>query len=480
MNYGIIVRTIGRIMLIVAVLLLLPMFVSLIYGESLFWVYLVAIGLICAFSIPAQFFIKNKSKMYAKEGYIIVAGSWIFLSIFGCLPFFISGYIPSFVDAFFETVSGFTTTGSSILTEIESLPKSLLFWRSFTHWIGGMGVLVFALAVLPSRDGSAMHLMRAEAPGPKVGKLVSKMSSTARILYAIYLALTVLEFICLFLAGQPLYDSIVNAFATAGTGGFSVLNNSIGGYNSPAVEYIISIFMLLFGINFNLFYFILIKKFSQAFKSEELRWYLIIIVSAVAIITLNIYHLYGNIEVAFRNALFQVSSIITTTGFGTADFNAWPTLSQVLLVLIMFVGACAGSTGGGIKVSRIIILFKQSLREIKRILNPRNIIAVKMEGKPVSENVLSGVAFFIITYIFVVATSIILISIDGFDITTTVTSVIACINNIGPGLGEVGPTGNFSQFSDFSKIILSINMLIGRLELFPVLILFSRSTWIKR
>lgn len=480
MNYGIVVRTISRIMLIVAALLLLPMLVSIFYRESLFLVYLIPIAAICLIAIPVQLFLKVKTQMYAKEGYVIVAGSWIFLSLFGCLPFFISGAIPSFVDCFFETVSGFTTTGSSILTEIESLPKSLLFWRSFTHWIGGMGVLVFALAVLPSRDGSAMHLMRAEAPGPKVGKLVSKMSATARILYAIYFTLTLLEFICLCIAGQPVYDSLVNAFATAGTGGFSVLNSSIGGYESPAVEYIISIFMLLFGVNFNLFYFILIKRFSQAFKSEELRAYLLIIVSAVAVITINVYHMYDNFENAFRAALFQVASIITTTGFGTADFNTWPTLSQIILVFLMFIGACAGSTGGGIKVSRFVILFKQSLREIKRILNPRNVIAVKMEGKAVSDTVLNGVAFFIITYIFTIGISIMLISVDGFDITTTVTAVIACINNIGPGLGDVGSTGNYSAFSDFSKLVLSFNMLAGRLELFPILILFSGSTWIKK
>ncbi|MFI3324577.1 MAG: TrkH family potassium uptake protein [Clostridia bacterium] len=480
MNYGIIVRTIGRIMLIVAMLLMLPMFVSIYYGESLFWAYLIPIGIILAISVPLEIWFKPQSHMYAKEGYVIVGFTWIFLSLFGCLPFYLSGSIPSFVDAFFETVSGFTTTGSSILTEIESLPKSILFWRSFTHWIGGMGVLVFALAVLPSRDGANMHLMRAEAPGPKVGKLVSKMSSTARLLYAIYLFLTALEVICLLIAGQPLYDSLVNAFATAGTGGFSVLNSSIGGYNSASVEYIISIFMLLFGVNFNLFYFILIKKFSQAFKSEELRAYLIIILSAITIITINIYHLYDNFADAFRYALFQVSSIITTTGFGTADFNTWPTLSKIILVFLMFIGACAGSTGGGIKVSRFVILIKQSFREVNRILNPRKVIAVKMEGKAVSDTVLNGVAFYIITYIFIILSSVILISPDNFDVTTTVTAVIACINNIGPGLGDVGPTGNYSQFSNFSKIVLSFNMLAGRLELFPILILFSKSTWTKR
>lgn len=478
MNYGLVARTTGKIMLIVAVLLLLPMMVSLIYGEGLFWVYLVPIAAIAVLAIPCQF-IKHSTALHAKEGYVIVAGGWILLSLFGCLPFVISGAIPSFVDAFFETVSGFTTTGSSILTEIESLPKSLLFWRSFTHWIGGMGVLMFLLAILPNNDSAAMHLMRAEVPGPKVGKLVSKMKLTARLLYGIYLLLTALEVICLLLAGQPLFDSFVNAFATAGTGGFSVLNSSIGGYESVAVEYIISIFMLLFGINFNLFYFILIKRFRAAFTNEELRAYLIIVLASVALITANIYHLYDTFEEAFRNALFQVSSIITTTGFGTADFNQWPTLSQCILVCLMLVGACAGSTGGGIKISRILIMGKETVKEIRRSLNPRSVIAVKMDGKALTGSVLGGVSVYISTYLIVMIFSVLLLALDGFDITTTVTAVIACLNNIGPGLGDVGSAGNYAAFSNFSKLLLAFNMLAGRLELFPMLILFSPSTWRK-
>ncbi len=479
MNYAVVVKTLGRIMFIVAVLLSLPMFVSLYYEENIFNVYLIPISVILLLSLPMQFLVKTKSSMHAREGYVIVALSWILLSAFGCMPFVLSGEIPSVVDAFFETVSGFTTTGSSILTDIEALPQSLLFWRSFTHWIGGMGVLVFVLAVLPSTQGTEMHLMRAEVPGPKVGKLVSKTRFTARLLYAIYLGLTVLEIICLLIAGQPLFDSAVNAFATAGTGGFSVLNTSIGGYESPAVEYIISVFMLLFGINFNLFYYLLIRKFALSYKNEELRGYLIIVLAAVTLIFFNVYPLYGDFEEAFRDSLFQVSSIITTTGFGTADFNSWPVFSQAILVLLMFVGASAGSTGGGIKVSRVIILFKQAIKEVKRTLNPRSVIAVKMDAKALTPSVLNGVSLFFVVYMFVMGTSILLLSLDGFDIKTTSTAVIACINNIGPGLGDVGPTGNFSAFSDFGKIILSFNMLAGRLELFPMLVLFYFPTWRK-
>ncbi len=479
MNYSVVFRTLARIMFIVALLLAIPMLVSFYFKEQIFYVYLIPIIIIIALAAAMNFLPKKKTMMYAKEGYVIVALSWILLSAFGCLPFVISGEIPSFVDAWFETVSGFTTTGSSILTDIEALPKSLLFWRSFTHWIGGMGVLVFVLAVLPSMQGTEMHLMRAEVPGPKVSKLASKMRFTARLLYGIYFGLTVLEIIALKIAGQPFFDSAVNAFATAGTGGFSVLNTSIGGYNSPAVEYIISIFMLLFGVNFNLFYFILLKKFSQTFKNEELRTYLIIIASAITLIIINIYPMYDNFESAFRAALFQVSSIITTTGFGTANFNTWPVFSQAILVFLMFMGACAGSTGGGIKVSRVVILFKQAIKEVKRTLNSRYVTVVKMDNKAISPSVLSGVSLFFIVYIFILSISILLLSLDGFDLTTTTTAVIACINNIGPGLGEVGPVGNYSAFSDFGKILLSFNMLVGRLEIFPMLLLFYPRTWSK-
>ncbi len=477
MNYRLVARVMGQIMLIVAGLLLIPLAASVYYGEGLAFSYLIPIGAILLLAIPTIIIFKKRSNLYAKEGYVIVAGSWLLLSLFGCLPFVLSGAIPSFVDAFFETVSGFTTTGSSILSEVESMPKSLLLWRSFTHWIGGMGVLMFVLAILPNQDSTAVHLMRAEVPGPKVGKLVSKTRLTARYLYAIYFSLTIIEIICLLLAGQPFFDSVVNAFATAGTGGFSVMNTSIGAYDSPAVEYIISIFMLLFGINFNLFYFLLIKKWMQTVKNEELRFYLIIVVAAVVAVTINILPLYENFEEAFRHALFQVSSIITTTGFGTADFNHWPTFSQAILVILMFVGACAGSTGGGIKVSRIVIMVKETFKEIRRALNPRSVIAVKIDGKPVGNAVLSGISIYIAAYLMIIVVSLLIVSLDGFDFTTTFTAVIACFNNIGPGLGEVGPLGNFGGFSDVVKLVLSFDMLAGRLEIFPMLILFSPSTW---
>ncbi len=479
MNLDVISKTLGKIMFVVAILLTLPMLVSFYYGENLFYAYLIPILVLVLLSIPMRYLTKNKAQMYAKEGYVIVALGWIILSLFGSMPFIISGAIPSFADAWFETVSGFTTTGSSILTEIESLPKSILFWRSFTHWIGGMGVLVFVLAVLPSTQVPEMHLMRAEVPGPKVSKLASKMRFSARLLYAIYLGLTVLEIIALLIAGQSLFDSAVNAFATAGTGGFSVLNTSIGGYDSAAVEYIISIFMLLFGINFNLFYFILIRKFAQVFTSEELRGYLLIVLGAITLIFINIYHLYDSFEEAFRDTLFQVASIITTTGFGTADFNQWPVFSQAILVFLMFIGACAGSTGGGIKVSRIIILFKQAIKEVRRTINSRFVTVVKMDKKALSPSVLSGVQSFLIVYMIILSISILLLALDGFDLTTTATAVIACINNIGPGLGEVGPTGNYSGFSNFGKFLLSFNMLAGRLELYPMLVLFYPRTWLK-
>ncbi len=479
MNYAIVTRTLGKIMLIVALLLMIPMAVSFYFGEGLFHAYLIPIVILAVLALAMNYFPSKRTNLYAREGYVIVALGWIILSAFGSMPFMLSEAIPSFADAWFETVSGFTTTGSSILTEIESLPKSILFWRSFTHWIGGMGVLVFVLAVLPSVQVSEMHIMRAEVPGPKVSKLASKMRFSARLLYGIYLGLTILEIIALSIAGQPLFDSAVNAFATAGTGGFSVLNTSIGGYDSAAVEYIISVFMLLFGINFNLFYFILIRKFSQTFKNEELRSYLLIVLIAVLLIFINIIPLYDSAEPAFRDALFQVSSIMTTTGFGTADFNTWPFFSQAILVFLMFIGACAGSTGGGIKVSRVIILVKQAFKEIKRTLNSRFVTVVKLDNKALSPAVLSGVGSFFIVYMLILATSILLLTLDGFDLTTTTTAVIACINNIGPGLGEVGPVGNYSGFSDFGKFLLSFNMLAGRLELYPMLLLFYPRTWRK-
>lgn len=458
-----------------ALLLLLPLFVSLGYKEASALSFVLTIGILLITSIILVFKKPQNTKIYAKEGFVIVGLSWIVMSLFGALPFFISGEIPNYIDALFETISGFTTTGASILTNVETMGKGMLFWRSFTHWIGGMGVLVFVLAILPNSETS-MHLLRAESPGPQVGKLVSKVKFTARILYGIYIVMTLIQIIFLICGGMPLFDSIVNSFATAGTGGFGIKNDSIGGY-SVYSQVVIGIFMLLFGINFNIFYLFLIKEAKQALKSEELRWYLGIVFASVIIIALNIYSSVGSFQVALKDSFFQVSSIITTTGFATTNFDLWPTLSKTILVILMFVGACAGSTGGGIKVSRIVILFKSIKREIKNLLHPKSISVIRFEQKPLDEVVVRSVTnyFALILMLFVVA--LLIVSIDGFSFLTNFSAVAACINNIGPGLDIVGPIGNYSSFSYLSKIVLSLSMLIGRLEIFPILMLFNPSTW---
>ena len=402
------------------------------------------------------------------------------MSLFGALPFVISGHIPSFVDAFFETVSGFTTTGSTILQNIEVLPKSLLFWRSFTHWIGGMGILVFVIAVMPKTESTSMHIMKAEVPGPTVGKLVSKLRASARILYGIYCVMTVVQTVLLWAGGMPLFDSVVTSFATAGTGGFGILNNSIEGYNSLYAEMVIAVFMLLFGVNFNLYYLMLIKHGKQALKSEELRWYIGIVAASVLIISVALMTTNYTAGESLRHAFFQVASIITTTGFSSADFNTWPVICKIILVLLMFIGACAGSTGGGIKVSRLMILVKSGRRDIRKAINPRSVETVKLDRHTVEEPVVKSVSVFFGMYMVVLAVSAILIAIDGHDVVTTFTSVIACIGNIGPGLGDVGPAGNFADFSVFSKLVLSFDMLAGRLELIPMLMLFSPYAWSRK
>ena len=418
-------------------------------------------------------------KIYAREGFVIVSLSWILMSLFGALPFVISGAIPSFVDALFETVSGFTTTGASILNNIEVLPKSILFWRSFTHWIGGMGVIVFVLAILPQKEMQSMHILRAEVPGPTVGKLVSKATVTARILYIIYTVFTVAEIVALLCCKMPLYDSVTTAFATAGTGGFSVRNASIAAYGNLGAEVVISIFMLLFGINFNLFYLFLIKQFKRVFKSEELWTYLAVIGVSIILIALNVYPMVESIGTALRQAGFQVISIITTTGFVTADFGQWPAMAQMILVALMFLGACAGSTGGGLKVGRMIILVKAAFRELRRAINPNRVKAIKLDGAVIEKDVVTTTSTYFIIYMLIIGISSLLLTIDNFDFTTTLTAVITCINNVGPGLAGVGPVENFADFSNFSKLVLSANMLIGRLEVFPIIILFMRSTWKK-
>ncbi len=479
MNYRMIAYSVGRILIAVAATMLAPMLLSVCYGERLAVSYLIPIlaavilGGIAVIKEP-----KNKS-LFVREGMVIVALSWILISAVGALPFVISGAVPSFVDAFFETVSGFTTTGSTILTNVEILPKSLLFWRSFTHWLGGMGVLVFAMAIFSAKDTRTTYMMRAEMPGPVVGKLASKWQFSVRILYMIYIALSVLEIIFLLLGGMPLFDSVVHTFGTAGTGGFGIKNSSIAYYDSAYIDYVIGIFMMLFGLNFNVFYLILIRKISQIKENDEVKWYLGFMLVSSVLIAINIMPIYHTFAKSFRYSFFQVSSIMTTTGYATADFVQWPMFSQIVLVLLMIVGACAGSTGGGMKVIRVVILMKRAVHAIKKAASPRRVMSVKADGKRVETDVVHGVLAYFVIYMIFMGISILIVSFDNKDFATTVTSVIATMNNIGPGLGSVGPTGNFADFSVLSKIVMSIGMLVGRLEFYPVLILFSPYIWKK-
>ena len=472
---------IGRILLTEAALLMLPMAVAVAYGEAVL-PFLIPALLLTVIGLALGLRAPKRSSLYARDGFAVVALAWVLMSVFGALPFVISGDIPHFVDAFFETVSGFTTTGASILTEIEPLGRGVLFWRSFTHWVGGMGVLVFVMAILPmsAGDGHGMHLMRAEVPGPSVGKLVSRMGDTAKILYGIYLAMTVIEIVLLLLGGMSLFDACIHAFGTAGTGGFSSRNLIVGAYDSAYFDVVIGVFMLLFGVNFNLYYFLLIKRFRDVFRSEELRAYLLIVGVAVAAIAADIVHIYGTVGRSLRYAFFQVASIITTTGFATADFNAWPEFSRAILVILMFVGACAGSTGGGVKVARVVILCKTSLGDMRKMLHPNAVTTVRFEGKPLTDRTIRSVHLFLTVYILIFTVSVLLLSLDRFDLTTTFTAVAACINNIGPGLEVVGPMGNYAQFSPAAKLLLSFDMLVGRLEIFPMLLLFAPSIWKRR
>ena len=472
---------IGRILLTEAVLLVLPMVVAVAYGEAAL-PFLIPALLLAVIGLALGLKAPKRSNLYARDGFAVVALAWVLMSVFGALPFVLSGDIPHFVDAFFETVSGFTTTGASILTEIEPLHRGILFWRSFTHWVGGMGVLVFVMAILPmsAGDGHGMHLMRAEVPGPSVGKLVSRMGDTAKILYGIYLAMTLVEIVLLLLGGMPLYDACIHAFGTAGTGGFSCRNLSVGAYDSVYFDVVIGVFMLLFGVNFNLYYFLLIKRFRDVFRSEELRAYLLIVAAAVAAIAADIVHIYGSVAQSLRYAFFQVASIITTTGFATADFNLWPEFSRAILVILMFIGACAGSTGGGIKVARVVILCKTSLGDMRKMLHPNAVTTVRFEGKPLTDRSIRSVHLFLTVYILIFTVSVLLLSLERFDLITVFTAVAACINNIGPGLEVVGPMGNYAQFSPAAKLLLSFDMLVGRLEIFPMLLLFAPSIWKRR
>lgn len=479
MNRRMIIAMLGKMLCLEGLLLLFPVLIALLYQEREGVVYA---G--CALGLSLFGWVLNRipmkhTRMYAREGFLIVALSWITFSVFGALPFWFSGEIPSYVDAFFEIVSGFTTTGSSILTDVEALSHTALFWRSFSHWVGGMGILVLMVAFLRNAKGNTLHILKAEMPGPVVGKLVSKVNVTAWILYYLYLFLTCLEVLLLVLGGMPLFDSLLNAFATAGTGGFAIKNASIAYYQSAYLEGVITVFMFLFGINFNLIYFFLLGKFKAALQSQELRWYAGIVLGATVLITFNILDLYSSLWEALRYALFQVVSIITTTGFVTADYGLWPLFSQTILIMLMFIGACAGSTGGGIKVSRILLYLKSARRNIRRQLHPNTVVSMNMDGRPVNNGVMQAAYAYLVFYLIIFAGSLLIVTLDNMDFTSSFSAVATTLNNVGPALHVAGPVGNFSSFSDLSKIVMSFDMLAGRLEIFPLILLFSYSTWKK-
>ena len=421
----------------------------------------------------------KKKNIYAREGFVIVALSWILISALGAVPLVLTHEIPHYIDAFFEMVSGFTTTGSSILTNVEALSHTSLFWRSFSHWIGGMGILVFVIAFVPIASGRSMHILKAEVPGPVVGKLVSKVRATARILYVIYAAMTFIEVILLLAGGMSLFDSLLNAFGTAGTGGFVIKNASIAAYHSAYFDWVITIFMILFGINFNLFYFVLIGKIKDALRSEELHYYLGVILIAIIIITINILPMYNNILDAIRYSSFTVGSTITTTGFVVCDYDKWPLLSQMVILILIFVGACSSSTGGGIKISRIVMYFKNAKRELKQSLHPHSVQTIKFENQPIDQGVIRSIHGYLVIYLIIFVISLLILSCFKIDFTSAFSAVATCLNNVGPGMNVVGPVGNFSSLSDISKLVLSFDMLAGRLEIFPMLLLFAPSTWRK-
>lgn len=483
MNYKMMGRFIAQILFLEGVFLLPALGISLFLGETmavrgfLITLLFIAVLALALFGLCRG----GPSAFHATEGMVCVALSWIVLSLVGCLPFYISREIPQFIDCFFEIVSGFTTTGASILPDVEALSKGLLYWRSFSHWVGGMGVLVFLLAVAPSGEkgkGFTMHLMRAESPGPSVGKLVPKMRKTAAILYIIYIALTVLDILFLLAGGMPVFDALCTAFGTAGTGGFGIRSTSLADY-SPYIQNVTTVFMFLFGVNFSCYFLLLLRQFKTVFRDEELRTYLLIVLAATGLIAWNIRELYGTLEETLRHAAFQVSSIITTTGYVTTDYDLWPSFSKSILLCLMVVGACAGSTGGGIKVARVLLLFKNTKRNLSQMLHPRRVMVVRNNGRVVDEKILAGTNAYLAAYIIILFVSFIVVSLDGFSTGTNFSAILCCFNNIGPGLEAVGPTCNFSAFSVLSKLTLSLDMLLGRLEIFPMLVLFSPATWKK-
>lgn len=484
MNVKSISRTVGLILLITGIFQLFPLLIAVIDHEPKnILAYIESLCLILLVGGALVLFSRGGNRMFsAQEGFAATGLSWIFMSAFGALPFFLSGQIPSYVDAFFEMVSGFTTTGASILTDVEALSRCNLFWRSFSHWLGGMGVLVFLLAVVPGarkNGGTGIYLMRAESPGPSVDKLTPHLRQTAMILYGIYILLTALCIVCLLLGGMPVFDSFCIAFGTAGTGGFAIKNSSMGGY-SYFLQTVVTVFMFLFGVNFSLYYMLLLRKFKAVFKNEELRLYFGIAAGSIVLIAINIGRMYNTVYEAVHHAAFQVVSIMTTTGYGTVDFEQWPAFSKAILLSLMFIGASAGSTGGGLKVSRVLLLMKSIRRTIRKALHPRRVQPVYMDGRAVSEEVCDNVNAYLAIYCVILVLSFAIISVDGFSIGTNFSAVASCFNNIGPGFELVGATQNFSIYSDLSKIILSLDMLLGRLEIFPLLLLLSPDTWSRR
>jgi len=480
MNILLTLKLVGSVLLVESALMLIPMAVSLLTGDGAVLSTLISLIITaCAGGLLSQCRSRNDN-LRAREGFAVVSLSWLLVSFFGALPFYLDGCIPSLLDAFFESVSGFTTTGATVLTDVEALPKSLLFWRSFTHWAGGMGVLVLSLALVPKMGTRTVHLMRAESPGPSVDKLVPRVGKNAKILYRLYIYLSAALFVILLLCGMNVYDALIHTFGTAGTGGFSNYNVSVGAFNSPAIEMVIAVFMALFGVNFSLYYFLLKRNWKLCFGNSELKTYLCLLLGATVVIAVNILPLYENdILTALRYSFFQVSSIMTSTGYCTTDFNLWPQLSRWILVSLMFVGACAGSTGGGIKVIRFQLLFKSMIREIRGTIHPHSVNLVKHDGRSTNESVLNGVYAFFFAYFFILLVATLILSLDGFSFETNVTAVIATMSNIGPGLDVVGPMGNFSGFSNLSTFVLSMCMLFGRLEIFPILMLLAPSAWRK-
>lgn len=481
MNYKMMGRFTAQMLLIEGIFLIPALLISLFLGESAAaYGFAVTLGLIALVGGPMYFFCRDaKSAFYATDGMVCVAVSWLVLSLVGAIPFYVSEAIPFYIDALFETVSGFTTTGASILPEVEHMAKGLMYWRSFTHWVGGMGVLVFLLAIAPSKgneQGFTMHLLRAESPGPSVGKLVPKMRKTAAILYFLYIILTVLDFLFLIIGGMPVFDAVCTSFGTAGTGGFGIKNDSIASY-SPYLQNVTTVFMLLFGVNFSCYYLLTLRQIKNVLKDEELRLYVLIVLGSIGLVVWNLGDFYPTLEETVRHAAFQVSSIITTTGFATTDFDLWPSFSRTILLCLMVIGACAGSTGGGLKVARVLLLFKSLKRNIAQMLHPRKVQVIRNNGGVVSERIVANTNAYLCAYVVLMFGSFVLISLDGYSVGTNFSAVLSCLNNIGPGLELAGPTCNFSIFGTFSKLVLILDMLLGRLEIFPILVLFSPDTW---